>query len=189
MVGAILAGGAGSRMGGGKPRRELAGRPLAAYPAAALAAVCDRVAVVCKPGTELPAGIGWVVWDDEPAEPRHPATGIAHALRRARARVLVCAADMPFVGERECRAILESDRDGRAAACVAVGAGGLEPAFALYAPAAAAPLAAAAARGEPLRLAVEALGPVRVELEPAALRSVDTPADLAEAELLLRGGR
>ena len=55
MIGAVLAGGRGSRFGrASKPAALLAGRPLASYPVDALGAVCDRVAVVCKRGTELP---------------------------------------------------------------------------------------------------------------------------------------
>jgi molybdopterin-guanine dinucleotide biosynthesis protein A len=173
-------------MGGAKPLRELAGRPLMAYAADALATACRLVAIVCKPGTALPVG-PWVVWDDEPGEPRHPATGIAHAIGRARAPVLVCAADMPFVGGAECRRLVEATRDG-APAVVAAAAGGLEPDFAIYSVDAAASLVAAAARGEPLRRAVEALDPIRVELPAAALRSVDTPAELAAAERELRIG-
>ena len=42
-------------MGGvSKPAAMLAGRPLIAYPIAALWEVCDRVAVACKRHTELP---------------------------------------------------------------------------------------------------------------------------------------
>src|SRR5256714_15085854 len=82
VVGAILAGGAGRRMGGAKAARELAGRPLLAYPADALAGVCELVAGGSKPGAGAPAGRGGV-GGDGPAEPRHPAAGIAHALRRA----------------------------------------------------------------------------------------------------------
>src|SRR5436305_13879368 len=106
VVGAILAGGAGRRIGGRKAVRILAGRPLIAHPADALGAVCDPVAGVCKPGTELPAGGAWEVWDDEPLEPRHPAAGIAHAVERSGGQALVCAADMPFVTAREARLLL-----------------------------------------------------------------------------------
>jgi molybdopterin-guanine dinucleotide biosynthesis protein A len=182
VVGAILAGCAGRRMGGAKAARLLCGRPLAAYPADALAAVCDRVAVVCKPGTQLPGG-PWEVWDDEPIEPRHPATGIAHALERAGGPVLVCAADMPFVTAAECRRLTAAiEREPDARAVVAVADGQLQPVLALYCPPAGAALADAATRGAPLRQAVESLEPVRVELPAAALRSVDTPAALAAAE-------
>jgi molybdopterin-guanine dinucleotide biosynthesis protein A len=97
MVGVILAGGTGSRMGGGKAARELAGRPLIAYPAAALQAVCERVAIVAKPRADLPQLEGVELWDDEPAEPRHPLTGIVHALEKADDR-RACA----FAWRRPC---------------------------------------------------------------------------------------
>ncbi|MEA2308662.1 MAG: molybdenum cofactor guanylyltransferase, partial [Thermoleophilaceae bacterium] len=166
MVGAILAGGAGRRMGGGKAARPLAGRPLLARPADALAAVCSRVVVVCKPGTVVPPG-PWEVWDDEPPEPRHPATGIAHALGRAGGAVLVCAADMPFVTAAECASLVAA-ASGDPVAVVAATGGELQPVLAVYGPEAAAPLRAAAERGEPLRRAAAALDPLRVELPAAA---------------------
>ena len=186
MVGAILAGGAGRRMGGAKAARLLRGRPLVAYPADALAAVCECVAVVCKPGTDLPDG-RWELWDDEPIEPRHPATGIAHALERAGGSVLVCAADMPFVEPWHCERLAAAMKGKPEALTVVAEAGGqLQPVFAVYRPPARAPLADAAARGAPLRRAVEALDPLRVELPARALRSIDTHEALAAAERNLR---
>jgi molybdopterin-guanine dinucleotide biosynthesis protein A len=183
VTGAVLAGGAGRRMGRrSKPAALLAGQPLVAYPLAALAAVCDRVAVVCKAGTTLPDLDGAERWD-EPEEPRHPLTGIVYALERAGGPVLVCAADMPFVTPDACRTLLEA-AGGRAAAIVAVAEGVLQPVFGLYAPAALGRLRA----GEPaapLTATVEALDPVRVALPPGLVRSVNTPEDLAAAEALL----
>src|SRR3954465_11969872 len=195
VIGAVLAGGGGSRMGGGKAAAMLAGRPLAAYPAEVLAQVCERVAVVCKPDTELPLIRGAERWD-EPVDPRHPITGIAYALERAGAPVLVCAADMPFVTTDACRSLIEAAGGagaGDAAGAVAagglppgVGAGVCEPVLGLYAPSALEPLRAAEP-GAPLTDAVAALEPVRVALPPRLGRSVDTPEELAEAEAELRG--
>ena len=180
----MLAGGAGRRLGrGSKAAAPLAGRPLAAYPVAALASVCDRVAVVCKPDTELPE-LDAERWD-EPENPRHPVTGIVHALERAGGPVLVCAADMPFVTADACRTRLAAAGGGDGApAAVAVAGGVVQPVLGLYAPAALEPLREAA-DGAPLTETVEALDPVHVALPPALVRSVNTPEDLAEAETQL----
>ena len=178
MIGAILAGGAGRRIGGDKAGRLLAGRPLASYPAAVLSEVCERVAIVVKPGQVLPELAGVERWD-EPPEPRHPAVGVVHAVGRAGEPVLVCAADMPFVTAAACRALIDAAR-GRAAA-VAVADGVLQPVFGVYTPAALAALRAAAPDA-PLTRTVDALEPARVELPPALVRSVDSEDELAAAE-------
>jgi molybdenum cofactor guanylyltransferase len=187
LVGAVLAGGEGSRLGAGsKASAVLAGRPLVSYPAAALAGVCETVAMVCKPETRLPDLDGVERWD-EPAAPRHPLTGIVHALERARGPVLVCAADMPFVTPDACRTLLQAaGAAGGSTAVVAVAAGVLQPVFGLYGPAALGPFGEAAEHA-PLTRTVESLEPVRVALPPALVRSVNTPEELAEAEDLLRG--
>jgi molybdenum cofactor guanylyltransferase len=182
VIGALLAGGSGSRLGpGSKPATLVAGRPLASYPAEALAAVCERVAVVCKPDTELPNLPGTERWD-EPEEPRHPLTGIVHALVTAGGPVLVCAADMPFVTADACRTLLQAA--GASSAVVGTAEGVLQPTFGLYAPAALDVLRAAP-EDAPLTRTVEALDPVRVALPAAIVRSVNTAEDLAEAEALL----
>lgn len=188
MIGAILAGGAGRRLGvrRGKPAAELAGRPLVSYPLAALGAVCERVAVVCKADTVLPDLDGLAERWDEPAEPRHPVAGIVYALERAEAPVLVCAADMPFVTPDACASLLAAaGSSGGAPAAVAVADGRLQPVLGVYAPAALERLRAAAPDA-PLTQTVESLGAVRVALPPAVVRSVNTPEELAaaEAELL-----
>jgi len=184
VIGVLLAGGSGSRLGtASKPAVSLGGRPLAAYPAEALAGVCDRVVVVCKRDTLLPELPGVERWD-EPDEPHHPLTGIVHALERAEGPVLVCAADMPFVTADACRTLLQAV--GTAAAVVATAEGMLQPTFGLYAPAALDVLHRALADA-PLTSTVEALGPVRVALPPAIVRSVNTPEDLAAAEALFSG--
>jgi molybdenum cofactor guanylyltransferase len=172
-------------MGGGKSARALAGRPLAGYPAVALAAVCERVAIVAKPGEELPDLDGVERWDDEPAEPRHPLTGIVHALERAGEPVLVCAADMPFLTPEALRTLIAAG--GSASAAVAVAGGVLHPVLAVYAPAALDTLRAAEPDA-PLTSTVEALDPVRVALPPPLVRSVDTPEQLAAAEAELAAG-
>ena len=177
VIGVVLAGGAGRRMGGAKAVRLLNGRPLASYPAVALAQVCDRVAIVAKPGTELPELPGVERWDDEPVEPRHPLTGIVHALERAGGEpVLVCAADMPFVTADGLRALA-----GAGTTAVAVAGGVLQPVLGLYTPDALAQLKRAEPN-IPLTRMVEALSPELVPLPAEEVRGIDTPEDLASAE-------
>jgi molybdopterin-guanine dinucleotide biosynthesis protein A len=181
-LGAVLAGGAGSRLGQlSKPGALLAGRPLVSYPVAALVPLCERIAVVCKPATELPELPGTERWD-EPERPRHPLVGIVHALERASGPVLVCAADMPFVTPDACRTLLSAVGTANGSpAVVAVAEGRLQPVLGLYAPAALDRLREAP-EDSPLTAAVESLDPVRVALPPALVRSVNTPEELADAE-------
>lgn len=180
LIGAVLAGGRGSRLGHeSKPAALLHGRPLLLYPLEALAAVCDRVAVVCKRDTRLPPLDGAERWD-EPDEPRHPLTGIVHALEMAKGEpVLVCAADMPFVTAEACRSLIEAPQ--KSLAIVAVSDGVLQPTFALYAPQALEALREAAP-DVALTKTVEGLSPTRVALPSTLTRSINTPADLASAE-------
>jgi molybdopterin-guanine dinucleotide biosynthesis protein A len=162
-------------MGGGKPGRLLRGRPLAGYPAAALALVCERVVIVAKAGEELPELPGVERWD-EPDEPRHPLTGIIEALMRAESeRVLVCAADMPWVTPLALQRLLAEP-----GTAVAVSDGRLQPVLAVYDPADLDALKASP-RDAPLTRTVERLKPARVELPAALTRGIDTPEELAAA--------
>lgn len=175
MKGVILAGGAGTRMGGvSKAMLELDGRPLAAHVATVLGEVCESITIVAKSDSELPELPGVERWD-EPDEPRHPLTGIVHALERAEGPALVCATDMPWVTADACRSLLDAAPGGVAA--VAVAAAELCPVFGVYAPESLDVLRAARPDA-PLRETVDALNPVRVALPPAILRSVNEPADL-----------
>jgi molybdopterin-guanine dinucleotide biosynthesis protein A len=185
VIGAILAGGLGRRMGGGgKAACTLAGRPLLAYPLEALAEVCERVAVVCKRDTSLPEIEGLERWD-EPDTPQHPLTGIVHALERAGAPVLVCGADMPFVTGDALRTLLMSSGGSRGAhAVIAAAAGRTQPVLGVYAPSALDSLRAAPADA-PLTQTVAALGPAKVALPPRMLAGVNTLEELAEAEAAL----
>jgi molybdopterin-guanine dinucleotide biosynthesis protein A len=67
VIGVVLAGGEGRRLGGGsKAVAQLAGRAVVEYPLEALAGVCERVAVVCKRDTRLPQLPGTERWDERP---------------------------------------------------------------------------------------------------------------------------
>ncbi len=100
MIAAVIAGGAGRRLGAAKPAAPLGGRPLISYPLAAAREAGLPTIVVAKRKTPLPALEEPVV--REPDEPLHPLCGALAALRHARrtigcAAVLLLACDMPFV--------------------------------------------------------------------------------------------
>jgi molybdopterin-guanine dinucleotide biosynthesis protein A len=179
LIGALLAGGEGSRLGrSSKPAAILNGRPLASYPYEALSEVCDRVAVVCKKSTELPELEGAERWD-EPDEPRHPLTGIIHALETADEPVLVCAADMPYVTADACRSLITAPN--KAIAMIAAADGRLQPTFGVYAPQALEALKQAP-EDAPLTETVEHLNPTRVAFPAQLVKSINTKEDLEEAE-------
>jgi molybdenum cofactor guanylyltransferase len=121
---------------------------------------------------------------DEPDDPRHPIAGITHALERARAPILVCAADMPFASAHVL-GLLAAELQPGVKAAAAFCDGKLEPLLAAYA-AEALKLLAEAPADEPLRRTVESLTPVLVDVPPEVVFNVNTPDDLAEAERRLR---
>jgi molybdopterin-guanine dinucleotide biosynthesis protein A len=102
-LGAILAGGAGRRMGADKALAELEGLPMIAHVAAALeAARCDVVAVG---RTEPVAGIR-ALPDD--AGGQGPAAGLLTALRIASGRpVVLVATDQPMLRPETVTALLQ----------------------------------------------------------------------------------
>ena len=176
VLAAVLAGGAGERLGGSKATAELAGRPLVEYPLAALAEAGIDAVVVAKPDTELPPALRVPVVV-EPARPRHPLLGVATALDHARGRpVLALACDMPFAGA----ALLGRLAAAGAPAVVAAG-GRIHPALALYPAGSEAALRESVAAGRSATEALEALGPALVEANEEETFNVNTPGDLAYA--------
>jgi len=178
---AVLAGGRGRRMGAPKPLAELASAPLVERPLAAAAAAGLDAVVVAKAGTPLPPGP--TAWR-EPDEPVHPLLGLVTALGRAGGPVVAVACDMPFVPP----GLLARLAAGPEQAVVARGR--LEPFPARYEPEWLPALRAALDREAPVRTALEAQQPATIAFDDAAaLRSVDTPADLAAAHDDLVGRR
>jgi molybdenum cofactor guanylyltransferase len=173
-------------MGGGKAVVKLDRRPLVSYPLEAVWRALGNVAVVAKVDTELPSLPGAAIWI-EPSEPRHPLTGILHALSLAEGRrVLICAADMPLVTPSLIGALAFADAGG-APAVVASTQGQLQPLLARFAPSALQPLSQAARDpGVALREAVAALHPVLYEVEDRdCLFNVNSPDDLLQAAAML----
>lgn len=191
-VGALLAGGAGRRIGGDKAVVELLGRPLLEYPLIALReALGDGdVRVVAKRDTVLPplggrAGV-WI----EPDEPRHPLAGILHALKLARGRpVLAVAGDLPLLTAAVLRSLVACDLEGSTAVIASAG-GRLQPLCAVYAPAAARLLRPAVDRGARITEAVEALGARIIDMpDERPFFNVNAPDDLLQAAAMLEAER
>jgi molybdopterin-guanine dinucleotide biosynthesis protein A len=184
-MGVVLAGGQARRLGGEKAMAALAGVPLVSYPLQALRTVLDDVVVVAKPRTRLPPLDVEVL--QEPAEPHHPLVGIICALHAAAGRpVLIAAGDLPFLDLESLRRLLAGPAG---AAVIAAGPrSGPQPLLGVYRPAALAPLQAAADAGTaPMREVVLSLRATLVAVPEDALFNVNTPEDLAEAELRLAG--
>jgi molybdenum cofactor guanylyltransferase len=191
VLGAILAGGRGTRLERPKATALLGGRPLLERPLGALEAAGLETVVVAKRDTPLPPGAA-PVWG-EPDEPVHPLLGIVTAVEQADGRpVLVCACDLPFLTAELVGHIARID-----APLVIPRAGGrLHPLFARYTAALLPALREALAPEAPLHETLVALHPsivdepdLRVFGDPARLLfNVNTPEDLERAEEMLSGG-
>lgn len=190
---AVLAGGRGRRIGGAKPTRMLAGRPLIDYPLAAARRAGLPAIVVAKRETELPAGLAETVFF-EPDEPHHPLCGALSALEHAArldpaTAVLLVGCDMPFLAPALLRWLSEAhsgavllELDGRAqplpSRCLVEHAPLLREAL---------------TRQAPLGQALHSLGPELVGERDLArfgdprrlFLSVDRPEELTGAERLL----
>lgn len=97
---AVLAGGQGRRIGGGKASAMLSGRPLISYPLGAAGEAGLEAVVVAKPATALPPLQERVVLEHE--LPMHPLCGVIAALEFASessvaSAVVLLACDMPFL--------------------------------------------------------------------------------------------
>lgn len=179
---AVLAGGAATRLGGAKATVELAGRPLIAYPLAALAEAGIEAVVVAKPDTALPTTVAVPVLT-EPPKPRHPLLGVVTALDHAPGRpVLACACDLPLVTP----ALMARLAAAPPPAAVSDGTR-LHPTLALYPPSAATALRRAVADGRPATEVLTALDPTVIEASERETFNVNTPADMVRAARLVTG--
>lgn len=187
-LGAVLAGGLGSRVGGEKAALKLGGSALVSYPLAELAAAGIEAVVCAKEGESLPA-LGVPVLR-EPAQPRHPLCGIVTALRAGEGRpVVVVACDMPFVASGLLRLLAEAPEP----LVVPVLGGRLHPLLGRYEPVLLPRLEAALQREAPVTRTIEALGPHHLQEEELArfgdphrlLFNVNDAVDLKRAEGLL----
>lgn len=186
LVGVVLAGGRGRRIGGAKALVELGGRPLISYVLQAMALAFEDVAVLTKADVKLPSLPGATVWV-EPQSHRHPLVGIRQALALADGRpVVVCAADLPFVTPELLGRIAVTELHG-APAVIVSRLGRLQPLLGRYEQRSLRLLPDPEIAGDrPLVQAVEAIGPRLLEVEDAeALFNVNTPDDLLQAAAML----
>ena len=126
LQGLLLCGGAGSRIGGEKAQRELAGRPLSAYGRDLLSASCARVWAL---GVPLP---GCRFLPD-----LHPGEGPLRTLHDAFERIeggwfQVLAVDTPLLGAGVLEQLALRSQTGSCSAYLPRHRGGAEPLCGLY---------------------------------------------------------
>lgn len=181
-VAVILAGGRSRRMGTPKAGVVLDGRTLLDHAVAAAREAGLRPLVVAKRGSVLPDVPGLERWD-EPDDPVHPLAGVAHALRRAEAPVVVLPVDLPRVPP----ALLRHLADRSEPLVVVEAAGRLHPLLGRFTPGCAGVLDATARDGGRTVAAVRALGAATADERVVAafgdparlLANVNRPEDLA----------
>ncbi len=185
VIGAVLAGGSGSRIGGAKATAQLDGQALITYPLTAALGALGSVAVVAKDDVELPQLDQRVELWIEPDEPRHPVVGVIEALRRAEGRaVLIIACDLPLLTREVVALIASADAEG-SVAVLASAAGRPQPLLARYEPAALALLEKFDTDG-PMTEQVMALLPTLVEVPAEASFNVNDLEQLKEVSRRLR---
>lgn len=167
LTGILLVGGASRRFGSPKALVTIDGETLADRGKRVLAEACEEVIVVGKQG-ELPFDVV-----DDGTDLRAPIAGVVAGLRAATHDVAVCVpVDCPWITAEAIRSLGEACRDAAVPP-----SGPLPGAWAKSA----LPLLAARLETGPLALyrTYDELDVVTVELDPAVVADVDTPADLS----------
>lgn len=191
VVVAILAGGAGSRIGGGKPIRLLGGTRLLDHAYAKAGAMGAPVILVVRDPCQADGFAGTVVVDAPAIE--GPMAGLASALAwatKARAdKVLTLPCDMPFV-PADLRSRLELALSGPQGAAVAASGERLHPICALWRTSVLETLVQRAGEGRlSLHGLSEAVGCGVAHWSSAdgdPFININTAADLAVAETILQ---
>lgn len=197
LVGGLLAGGPGRRMGGAKPWRMLGGRPLIDWALAALDQACDQVVVLAADAADMADLPRTIIADRWPGQ--GPLAALVTAFLDADAQgVLLLAVDLPLARPALLRRLAQAQAQARPPLALApVGPQGWPEYLLAYYSRACLPKAQRLlAQGETrIRRLVEAvrlvtLDPVEVrELDPEGLSflNLNRPEDLAEAERRARG--
>lgn len=182
VLGIVLAGGAGRRMGGvDKAALVVGGVTLLDRVLGAARPVCDRLVVV---GPARPTGVDGVTFVIEAEPGGGPGAAVAAGLAAAPGAgvVLVLAADLPLLTAGHLRTLLAAREAAGAEAAAADDEGGPNPLLAAYAGPALAARAAALGAGARAGALLPA-DVVAVDLGRATL-NVNRPEDLVVAERL-----
>ena len=193
VIGAVLAGGYGRRIGCDKATVELNGRPLISYPVGALRSAGLDVALALRSGQEMLAGLEDVSFVHDEFEGAGPLGGL-HALLKWMPSewALVVSCDQPFVPVNLLHGIM-SHSDCTADAVVARMSECLQPMPGLFRKTCLPFVEEALAKGEMglrnllhhIRLyELEGEEIDRLDLEHASFININTPEDLANARRL-----
>ena len=182
IVGAVLTGGAGRRMGRTKPLVDVGGTSMARRVISALeGAGCVAVAAIGGDPDELSALDVTVVPDDHPGE--GPLGGIATALRvfgsYTDADVLVVACDLPFLGPDDLDRLVVAATTHLDADAVVARTNRREPGCVLWRPSSHLAVRSAFDHGErAVHRVLDVLHVVEVDLPASSLRNINAPSDL-----------
>lgn len=182
----ILAGGDGSRIGGGKPMRLLGGRTLLDCAVDQARQWSDCVAIAARERDQVGA-TGCEVLVDPPAI-GGPLAGLASADKLGRELVLSVPCDMPFLPPDLASRLGEALREHGAA--LASSDGRVHPVCGLWRAARLGELADYLASGRRSVIGfAERVGYAAVEWDEGAFVNINTPADLAKAEARIASER
>lgn len=175
----ILAGGEGSRIGGGKPTRMLGGRTLLDHSVDLARQWSDCVAIAARAHDQVGATSREVLLD--PPGIGGPLAGLGSAGRLGRELVLTIPCDMPFLPPDLPWRLGEALRERGAA--LASSGGRVHPVCGLWRTGQLAELADYLASGRRSVMGfAERVGYAAVEWDEGAFVNINTPTDLAMAE-------
>lgn len=194
---AILAGGAGARMGGlDKGEVMLGGRPLFRFAADRLAPQARSIAVIAPQAPRWLSQIAGARWLADAPDSKGPAAGLLAALRRLReeqgedALLLTAPIDAPFLPADLFEKLDAARRKAVAPAAIVRHAGGWHPVFGLWRAACAGPVAEAAKTERALHRIATCIGAASCEAWAGAAQdpfaNLNTSEDVAAAETVLR---
>jgi molybdenum cofactor guanylyltransferase len=188
-VGAILAGGAGSRIGGGKAMQMLGDKPLVDWARGALAG-CTALANVGDP--EAADAMQAVALSDPEGAPDGPLSGLWAALLWAKASqaqfLVTVPCDTPFLPDSCAVRLVAAAQSGNAPIACARSKQGLEPLIAAWRVDAILPLLEAAlkeGRHPAVHRFVGSLSAIDVAFTDHETTNINTPQALLAAEVFL----